>query len=487
MAASPRKGATCNTRPNPGSLTVSTVLAVLAHRPDLIHQASCRHPVIKMKSSLQLLRGAPLLLVVSCVTAWAASVPVREKTEARKLVVSRTKWFGASGTVQEGIRRARDGDTVVVEPGTYDENIDFLGKHIVLRSSGGPHVTTLSGGGRDSSVVVFAHDEDSTSVLEGFTITGGRGSLGRMYGGGVFVRRGAPRLVGNVITGNSSVWGGGVYLAGGVEAACVIERNQIAENRGLRLGGGIYVGEANVQIVDNAVSENTIESDGGGIAIYGANNAATVIRNRISGNHAGDHGGGIIVAMPSRGQGRVHIEGNIVIGNVAEGAEFGDTGSGGGIAVYDYGGVVKGNTIVANEGRSEGPGAGGGLLLSNVDNALLITHNIFALNRGTAVGCDRTNNPRLGPNLLWKNTPTSIGAPEKPCTPGWEAYFVEKDPQFCNPSSGDYSVAVGSPAIAGQEPFGALSVPGCDEVSVERFTWGQLKFGSLRGRGERRP
>jgi len=39
------------------------------------------------------------------------------------------------GTIQEAIDAAVGGDTVLVAPGTYVENIDFLGKAITLKSS----------------------------------------------------------------------------------------------------------------------------------------------------------------------------------------------------------------------------------------------------------------------------------------------------------------------------------------------------------------
>src|SRR5688572_21284203 len=41
----------------------------------------------------------------------------------------------------------QDGDTVLVLPGTYAENVDFLGKAVRLVSSGGRTVTAIDGGG----------------------------------------------------------------------------------------------------------------------------------------------------------------------------------------------------------------------------------------------------------------------------------------------------------------------------------------------------
>ena len=48
-------------------------------------------------------------------------------------------------TIQELIDAASDGDIILVEPGTYVENINFNGKNVTLRSSGGPEITIIDG------------------------------------------------------------------------------------------------------------------------------------------------------------------------------------------------------------------------------------------------------------------------------------------------------------------------------------------------------
>jgi hypothetical protein len=86
--------------------------------------------------------------------------------------------------IQAGINAAQNGDIVLVSPGTYIENIDFNGKAIIVKSSNGPAVTVIDGGGV-SSVVTFSSNETSSAVLNGFTLQHGDSShTATQMGGG---------------------------------------------------------------------------------------------------------------------------------------------------------------------------------------------------------------------------------------------------------------------------------------------------------------
>ena len=66
-------------------------------------------------------------------------------------------------------------DEVVVQPGTYNESINFNGKAIVVRSANGALVTNIRGN-NNNSVVMCNTGEGANTLLQGFTLSNGGGS-----------------------------------------------------------------------------------------------------------------------------------------------------------------------------------------------------------------------------------------------------------------------------------------------------------------------
>ena len=108
-------------------------------------------------------------------------------------------------TIQEAINNAKDGDIVVVENGIYTEdgnkNISFLGKAITVISENGADLTIIdcnhSGRG-----FIFENEEDSLSVLDGFTIT--NGEVKESSGGGIYLHNSSPTMKNVIITDNKA-------------------------------------------------------------------------------------------------------------------------------------------------------------------------------------------------------------------------------------------------------------------------------------------
>jgi parallel beta-helix repeat protein len=76
-------------------------------------------------------------------------------------------YAGAFTTIQDAIDAASPGDTVLVWPGTYNEELVFKGKAITVQSAAHPAVLTAS-----DYAVSFYEAESYNSVLANFVITG---------------------------------------------------------------------------------------------------------------------------------------------------------------------------------------------------------------------------------------------------------------------------------------------------------------------------
>ncbi len=149
-------------------------------------------------------------------------------------------------TIQEGIAAAIEGeDKVLVLPGFYSENLDFMGKDIMVISSQGPLETTIASPDT-GHVIRFTHQEGPGARLEGFTITGG----GSFTGGGILCDSASPVIRYNIIRDNEAGWcgGQGAGIAAVNGSNPIIINNTITENDALGacdcicyFGGGIYI------------------------------------------------------------------------------------------------------------------------------------------------------------------------------------------------------------------------------------------------------
>jgi hypothetical protein len=185
--------------------------------------------------------------------------------------------------IQAAIDAATTGDTVVVYPATYVENVNFKGKNIVLQSTSPTSesvvAATIIDGNQAESVVVFRGSETSSCVLSGFTLRHGNASF--IGGGGIDGYWTHATIQNNVITSNTASSGGGVSLCDGL-----IRNNIISNNVAfpVALGGGLSRCHGSIQ--DNVISGNRAE-DGGGLAYC----SGLIQGNVITGNYALNAGG----------------------------------------------------------------------------------------------------------------------------------------------------------------------------------------------------
>ena len=357
-------------------------------------------------------------------------------------------------TIQEGINAASNGDTVLVAPGTYNENINFNGKAITVISSQGAANTIIQGDGT-AAVVTFNSAEQRNSVLDGFTIQGvsnptpSQSSTGvevgsaptilnniitNNYCNGIDVFFGGPLIQGNVIsytnkTNNgqcASFTGSGIALDGNSTPASVVIGNTITNNQAIGyFGGGIIIWAAeNVVIEDNVIANNSAIQNGGGIAGFNSD-AMIIAQNLFYGNVAQTGGGGISILPPEATQGPFIglIQNNTFVGNTTATSTDEDGGPAGSqvhlegnLAQYEF----TDNIVV---GADANPAFVCGTTYNYLSiTPLVIDHNDIYNSVGPAYG----------------------GA----CSDQTGQYGnISSDPMFKDVASNDYHLRSGSPAI----------------------------------------
>jgi len=254
-------------------------------------------------------------------------------------------------TIQSGINASVSGDTVLVAPGTYFENIHFRGKSIVVTSTfyqtsnlslisstiinGSTPVNSDSG----SCVRIIANNTDSTAVLQGFTIAGGIGTFWQdEHGAGRYCE------------------GGGIIMQ---YTRATVQFNIIKDNKAIRRpsgiastgGGGIRMGDGRAKILNNIIFNNEAMYGGGVVLNY----SNSLLKNNVIFNNRVYQ---VVTGAPTYGGGGVWtngnsstvstVENNTIVKNSSAGGGSGVAGQGGGILVNLVPTIVTNNIVWGN-------------------------------------------------------------------------------------------------------------------------------------------
>ncbi|HHN93734.1 MAG TPA: DUF5123 domain-containing protein [Anaerolineae bacterium] len=390
-------------------------------------------------------------------------------------------------TIQSAITAAANGDTVQVAPGTYVENIDFLGKSIQVLGAG-KGVSIIDGGGQ-GAVVTFANAEPPTTVLDGFTIQNGTGHVINTpigpdtWGGGIYVdsfvvvngvmARSRPTLRNCEIAFNTANRGGGIgcYRF----AAPVIEDCDIHDNAtvGIYVWNGTYFVMRRCRIESNtpgglefiiapsginpAVMAPVIEDcyfgfnqgSGWGAGVGLLQSETYFFRRCVFEGNTADSGAALYIG--SSGVGTTYLENCLFLNNQA-------ATNGGAILYADYSGglVVDHCTFVGNSAGNLGDAMYMIELPLNpsVFSTRTIRNSIFRGNTGPGAAIDVAVNgggPVQYINVISSNVEGGWTGP------GFGNFDL--DPLFEDAANGDFHIRPDSPCVnAGSVPAtGALT------------------------------
>lgn len=283
-------------------------------------------------------------------------------------------------TMQEAIVAAVDGDTVLVAPGTYFEELYYFGKAITLVSEGGPEVTTLV---HWNSAVNFENGEGPDSILRGFNVTTAGGSRPAIY------CQASPRIqhctFRNIQVANyqpSAIWGGGptvedclfesnvgpTILGSPTLRRCTFRGNYGYDAAAMRLWGGY---------VEDCVIVNNWNGEGsGGTVLIESSTPVTLVRCLFAGNTNYTNNGqySSLGAALTVGPIPAILVNCTIVGNTFDVPNlYGYTDNGG-----IYGSAVLVNCVVRDNAGEQFQAANTTALHSNIEGGLAGVGNIDA-------------------------------------------------------------------------------------------------------------
>lgn len=353
---------------------------------------------------------------------------------------------GPKWSIKGGIGAAQNGDTVIVADGLYMDwanmQIEFEGKAITVRSANGPETCTLDGNEHARSFW-FHEQETASSVLDGFTLTGGNSN----EGSGIICDGSSPTIKNCIITDN------------------------LAHNS----GGGIVLLNSSAIIKDCTFSNNRADGDSlGGGGIYCFNSTPTITNCTFNGNSA-YVGGGLFFH-----EGNPTIKNCLIFDNLGE-------WYGGGLYGYGPGSATITNCTFADNHS----GAYGGGLYGLDEFDPTITSCAFSYNTGDygpQIALEWFSNP-----TLWYNDVQGGQADVFISTASfihWEAGNIEDEALFVDPNQGDFHLATDSPCIGAGDPaetgIGQVDLDGEPrvmggrvEMGVDEFTDRSFLYGDM--------
>ncbi|EDM36289.1 hemagglutinin-related protein [Pedobacter sp. BAL39] len=383
-------------------------------------------------------------------------------------------WEHAFLDLQKGISSAMAGDTIFVAKGTYSpglkvsnyftlkEGVKIYGgfaateKGLSDRDSTAistTNETILDGANRSYHVVFNRVALTNATVLDGFTISGGKtanaNSTADVYnGGGIYNALGKVVFKNLWVKNNAAYYsGGGIFNSGLATFSNVILEN----NTVVQFGGGLYNNAAasfkGISFIGNKARQ--------GAGMYHIS-AAVELKDVIFRNNAATANGGAIYNATN---GKPTITGGLFIGNTS--AQHGG-------AIYHYSGTVNLINTAFSRNRTTINGYFGGAYYHHTGTASILNSS-FSNNSSAYINASTTTRyggaiyrntgaVNVGNSIFWGNTRgngvadqinAGIIVSTTTIQNGYAAgtNILTKDPQFVNAAADDLSLVPCSPVI----------------------------------------
>lgn len=181
----------------------------------------------------------------------------------------------------------------------FEVDITSTGR-VVLQNNGDEN--TKNGGAVCINNGYFKMEKDNIDILSNQAQNGGGVAV---LGGDFEISAGT---IGENLKPNTAVLGGGVYVSGG-EATVNGKDGGVVYNQA-DYGGGIYVADGNVYIIDGFVNHNQAAYDGGGILVSANTQDVKVVMlsGSLSYNKAAGNGGGMAVQSAADADHKINVE-----------------------------------------------------------------------------------------------------------------------------------------------------------------------------------
>ena len=292
-----------------------------------------------------------------------------EVTESKTLIVNagEATAYAENGTashpfsrIQHAIDAAADGSEIIVEPGVYEETIQFRGRNITLRCSEPEDPTivaeTVIDAGGEGPVVVFEGTEGPKCVLDGLTIVNGIAD----NGAGIFCGFAQPTIRNCAIINNvARENGGGLYC---IDRGARVMNCELSSNIAGGDGGAISCTSGTLHLLQTTLTNNAAEGRGG--AVFASDSSLEVTRCRFGANVS--TGGGAVA----------NFDGALTLTNCAMADNYAHDDGG---ALYNRNGEAV-SVVNCTFRRNAASDLGGGIYNSNGDQQVNVVNSILWAN-----------------------------------------------------------------------------------------------------------